>query len=141
VSLHFSTTGINFEERILRSSCRDFFERKFANFQNLGHFYKTCKKFQVCRREAIFSVPLRKESYFFSFSLLCRRFETSQRCLTLFWQKSAFFGLFGLFSNFYFFASLVFLTKNALKLIRVFGKYFFSHVKKDNLVLIIFGHF
>ncbi len=42
-----------------------------------GHFWKFRIKLLLCRRETLFSVPLRKESHFFPKSILCRQSETS----------------------------------------------------------------
>jgi hypothetical protein len=118
-----------------------FFIQKTRIFKILDIFIKYVKNFKYVGKRPFFSVPLRKESHFFSFSLLCRRFETSQRCLTLFCQKSAFSYFFWIFLKIEFFVSLNSRTTDALTSFGIFGKYFFSHVKKDNLALIIFGHF
>ena len=80
-----------------------------------GHFSKTCKKYFSCRREALFCVPLRKESHFFAISILCRRSETSQRNLTSFLGKSDFFDLFWIFSKIDLSTVFISLTKNAAK--------------------------
>ena len=76
-----------------------------------GHFWKIRIKLLVCRREALFSVPLRKESHFFPKSILCRQSETSQRNLTPFFENLDFFGLFWIFLKNHFLTHLSSLTK------------------------------
>jgi len=68
-----------------------------------------------CRREALFCLSTRKDSHFFALSILCRHFETSQRNLTSFLEKSDFFGLFWIFLKIDFLTPIDSLTENALK--------------------------
>ena len=87
-----------------------------------------------------FQLSTRKGSLFLPISILCRRFETSQRCLSGFWQFSSFFGIFWFFLKNNISKQFNSLTANALKTFYILIKSFFSHPKKDNLVESIFGH-
>ncbi len=95
--------------------CREIVVKKTSKKAIFGHFSNFRIKSLLCRREALFSVPLRKESHFFALSILCRCFETSQRNLTSFLEKSDFFGLFWIFLKIDFFTHINTLTENALK--------------------------